>query len=194
MGTHDGTQRGAAPLTTEDLAGPGTGRTGPPVYPGEATGEKPSGGSAGDRYEEDEEDERAGADRPDGTPHDLSHDESADGSVDGTTAGRRPVGPRDGTGSGAESGDGQPLLAAGDAERYRTVWGEIQGRFVDDPRDAVTSADTLVAEVIQSLAGTFASHKRELEGQWQRGDDVPTEDLRQALRHYRSFFNRLLNA
>ncbi|MFJ8159538.1 hypothetical protein ACIRBY_01265 [Streptomyces sp. NPDC096136] len=193
MGTHDGMQRGAGPLTTEDLAGPGTGRTdpGPPVYPGEATGETLSGGSAADR---DEEDEQAGADRRDEVAHDLSHDESADGSGDGTTAERRPAEPRGGIGSGAEGGDGQPLLATGDAERYRTAWGEIQGRFVDDPREAVTSADTLVAEVMQSLAGTFASHKQELEGQWQRGDDVATEDLRQALQHYRSFFNRLLNA
>ncbi|MEW1632469.1 hypothetical protein AB0469_00145 [Streptomyces sp. NPDC093801] len=204
MGTHDGMQRGAAPLTTEDLAGPGTGRTGtgPPVYPGEATGETLSGGSAADR---DEQDERTGAGRTDGVSHDLSHGVSPDGSGDGSeegsgegrTAGRLPGEPREGregTGTAADGGDGQPLLATGDAERYRTAWGEIQGRFVDDPREAVTSADTLVAEVMQSLAGTFASHKQELEGQWQRGDDVATEDLRQALQHYRSFFNRLLNA
>ncbi|MFF4578529.1 hypothetical protein [Streptomyces sp. NPDC001389] len=194
MGTHDRTQRGAAPLTTEDLAGPGTGRAdaGPPVYPGEATGETLSGGSTADLREEDG---WAGTDRPDEVSHDVSHDVSADGAgarEEGTTAGRRPAEPRGGT--GAESGDGQPLLDTVDAERYRTAWGEIQGRFVDDPREAVTAADTLVAEVMQSLAGTFSSHKQELEGQWQRGDDVATEDLRQALRHYRSFFNRLLNA
>ncbi|KIF04820.1 hypothetical protein PL81_16565 [Streptomyces sp. RSD-27] len=202
-------QRGGAPLTTEDLAGPGSGRTdtGPPVYPGEATGETLSGGSAADRDEEDEradadrdeEDVRAGGDRPDEGAHDLSHDGSAEGSGDGSGSGDdTTVGRQGGIGaaadSGADTGDGQPLLATADAERYRTAWGEIQGRFVDDPREAVTSADTLVAEVMQSLAGTFASHKQELEGQWQRGDDVATEDLRQALQHYRSFFNRLLNA
>ncbi len=93
--------------------------------------------------------------------------------------------------SDAES-DEQSLLAPEEAERYRTAWSEIQAQFVDDPRQAVTSADTLVAEVMQSLAGTFATHKKELEGQWRGGGDVATEDLRLALQHYRSFFNRLL--
>jgi hypothetical protein len=31
-----------------------------------------------------------------------------------------------------------------------------------------------------------------MEGQWDRGDDVSTEDLRVSLQRYRSFFNRLL--
>lgn len=178
MGTHEETERGTARLTTEDLAGPGGADrgpdTGPPVYPGEATGEDLSGRSAGGR----EDEAFAAADGADGSvPVDRLDDRPADGAA------------------GADgSGDGQPLLAAGDAEHFRTAWSEIQGRFVDDPREAVTSADTLVAEVMRSLAGTFASHKQDLEGQWRRGDDVATEDLRQALRHYRSFFNRLLNA
>ncbi|MFF2197544.1 hypothetical protein [Streptomyces sp. NPDC058157] len=185
MGTHDDDiRRGGAPLTTEDLAGPGAAGepdAGPPVYPGEATGEplsgrSLSGGSAG----RDEEDEDLPAGRTDDEPADRLAEDSLDGPAAGAAAGA--------------GGDGQPLLDTGDAEHYRTAWGEIQGRFVDDPREAVTSADTLVAEVMQSLAGTFASHKQELEGQWQRGDDVATEDLRQALQHYRSFFNRLLNA
>jgi hypothetical protein len=33
-----------------------------------------------------------------------------------------------------------------------------------------------------------------LEGQWDRGDDVSTEDLRVALTGYRSFFGRLVSA
>ncbi|MFD3696841.1 hypothetical protein ACFWUZ_11935 [Streptomyces sp. NPDC058646] len=86
----------------------------------------------------------------------------------------------------------QPLLGAADTERYRSQWSEIQGRFVDDPKDAVKSADTLVAEVMQTLAGTFSTHKQDLEGQWGRGEEVATEDLRVALQRYRSFFNRLL--
>lgn len=46
---------------------------------------------------------------------------------------------------------------------------------------------------MQNLAGTFATHKQGLESQWDRGEQVATEDLRLALQHYRSFFNRLLN-
>ncbi|MGC4985874.1 hypothetical protein ACLQ18_35550 [Streptomyces sp. DT193] len=54
------------------------------------------------------------------------------------------------------------------------------------------TADALVADVMQRPAATFTDHKQELEGQWNRGEQVNTEDLRLALRHYRSFFNRLL--
>lgn len=84
------------------------------------------------------------------------------------------------------------LLSPEDEEGFRTRWEDIQNRFVDDPRDAVHTADALVADVMQQLATTFADHKQELEGQWNRGEQADTEDLRQALRHYRSFFNRLL--
>ncbi|MFD7436067.1 hypothetical protein [Streptomyces sp. NPDC059861] len=84
------------------------------------------------------------------------------------------------------------LLTPEDEEGFRTRWQEVQNKFVDDPRDAVHTADALVADVMQRLATTFADHKQELEGQWNRGEQANTEDLRQALRHYRSFFNRLL--
>ncbi|MET9319284.1 hypothetical protein ABZX75_03655 [Streptomyces sp. NPDC003038] len=86
----------------------------------------------------------------------------------------------------------KPLLDSKDAEEYRRAWSDIQGRFVDDPQDAVRSADTLVAEVMQTLAKTFSDHKKELQGPWDRGEEVATEDLRLALQHYRSFFDRLL--
>lgn len=84
------------------------------------------------------------------------------------------------------------LLDEGDEEGFRNRWQEIQTQFVDDPREAVHKADALVADVMRQLASTFADHKKELEGQWNRGEEVDTEDLRKALRQYRSFFNRLL--
>ncbi|MEV7561393.1 hypothetical protein [Streptomyces sp. NPDC089795] len=87
----------------------------------------------------------------------------------------------------------EPLLAGEEAEGYRRSWREIQSRFVDDPREAVKSADALVAEVMQTLARTFSSRKQGLEGQWDQGDQVATEELRLALQQYRSFFDRLLN-
>ena len=55
-------------------------------------------------------------------------------------------------------------------------------------------ADQLVAELMQSLASSFAETRTGLEQQWDRGDDVSTEDLRLALTRYRSFFQRLLAA
>jgi hypothetical protein len=85
-----------------------------------------------------------------------------------------------------------PLLAADDAERFRARWTDIQTGFVDAPRRAVEQADALVAELMQHLARTFADERGRLEGQWDRGDDVPTDNLRDAFQRYRSFFERLL--
>jgi hypothetical protein len=89
--------------------------------------------------------------------------------------------------------DKAPLLAASDAERFRTRWDETQRGFVDEPRTSVESADQLVAELMQSLATSFAAERASLEQQWEHGDDVDTEQLRMALRRYRSFFERLLS-
>jgi hypothetical protein len=85
------------------------------------------------------------------------------------------------------------LLVAEREEGYRARWDTIQTSFVDEPRHAVESADSLVAEVMQELAKTFADERQKLEAQWGRGDDVSTEDLRIALQRYRSFFSRLLS-
>ena len=85
-----------------------------------------------------------------------------------------------------------PLLNHEDSEQLRTRWNEIQGKFVDEPRDAVQQADALVAEVVQKIIKMFASEHSSLDGQWNQGNDVSTEDLRKALQHYRAFFNRLV--
>ena len=84
------------------------------------------------------------------------------------------------------------LLAADDAEAFRARWTDVQHGFVDAPRQAVEHADGLVAELMQHLAKTFADERGRLEGQWDQGDDVSTEDLRTAFQRYRSFFERLL--
>ncbi|WP_367130773.1 hypothetical protein [Saccharothrix sp. HUAS TT1] len=86
-----------------------------------------------------------------------------------------------------------PLFTGDDAADYQAEWRALQADFVDDPREAVQRADELVAQVMQSLATTFNQHKHALEEQWQRGDEVQTEELRQALKRYRSFFDRLLS-
>ena len=84
------------------------------------------------------------------------------------------------------------LLAADDAEAFRARWTDVQHSFVDAPRPAVEQADGLVAELMQHLAKTFADERGRLEGQWDQGDDVSTEDMRTAFQRYRSFFERLL--
>lgn len=85
------------------------------------------------------------------------------------------------------------LFQPDDIDRFRAGWREVQTRFVDDPREAVEGADRLVADVLQSLNSRFTDRKHELEVRWQQGSEAQTEDLRQALRSYRSFFDRLLN-
>jgi len=86
-----------------------------------------------------------------------------------------------------------PLFPGQESERFRTRWHDIQGGFVDEPRQAVEHADELVAAVIKRLAEVFADERGKLEGAWAKGNDVSTEDLRQSLRRYRSFFDRLLS-
>jgi hypothetical protein len=86
-----------------------------------------------------------------------------------------------------------PLFAADAAESFRSRWQDIQTSFIDEPTRAVEQADSLVAEIMQQLAKTFADERSHLEEQGEHGKDISTEDLRMALRHYRSFFDRLLS-
>jgi len=94
----------------------------------------------------------------------------------------------------AESGgdvEAPPLIDEEKVTGFRDRWQNVQIGFVDDPKQAVSRADELVAAVISALATTFAEHKSELEGQWRQGEPA-TEELRIALRRYRSFFDQLL--
>ncbi|MFD8372188.1 hypothetical protein ACFV2Z_15660 [Streptomyces sp. NPDC059688] len=173
MPSNEDTDRTTGGLSTDDLARPAAGGlgadreappTGAPVYPGESTAPAD-----------------ADAERPDGDS--AAGDTGTDSLAGAGTA--RTAGAPD---------DEMPQLLTDDEERgFRDRWQEIQGRFVDDPREAVHEADTLVADVMQTLASTFAQHKKDLEGQWGQGEKVDTEELRGALRRYRSFFNRLLS-
>jgi hypothetical protein len=86
-----------------------------------------------------------------------------------------------------------PLFSSEEAKDFRARWDAIQVSFVDEPRGVVEQADTLVAVAMKRLAEMFATERTKLEGQWDRGDNVSTEDLRLALRRYRSFFGRLLS-
>lgn len=85
-----------------------------------------------------------------------------------------------------------PMFPGEETTGYRTRWDGIQTGFVDEPRKAVEEADALVAQMIKRLTETFAGERTALEGQWDRGEQVSTEDLRLALQKYRSFFERLL--
>jgi hypothetical protein len=88
----------------------------------------------------------------------------------------------------------EELLDRDRAATFRRRWDDIQTTFVDRPRDSVEQADRLVLEVMQQLQASFTLARERLESQWGEGGDASTEDLRQSLRRYRSFFDRLLSA
>lgn len=135
----------------------------------------------------------------------LRKDEAQFDNEEITTAdlaqGKRPANtqemrPQPATMSGARAAqaDGSTqLFPSNELQDLRTRWKEIQTGFVDEPRKAVEQADGLVASAMKRLAEVFAQERSGLEQQWDRGDNVSTEDLRVALQRYRSFFDRLLS-
>jgi hypothetical protein len=86
----------------------------------------------------------------------------------------------------------EALFAEGDLSNLRLRWTDIQTEFVDDPRQCVQNADSLVSDVVDQLTAGFAAARSRLEEQWARGEEISTEDLRLALTRYREFFERLL--
>lgn len=97
-----------------------------------------------------------------------------------------------------DAGSGRPgksdrerLFPEERAEAYGTRWDALKGDFVDEPRHAVDRADQLVSELLEELQELFRTQRQNLE-QGLDANDISTEDLRLALRRYRSFFDRLL--
>ena len=95
--------------------------------------------------------------------------------------------------------------------RYSVAWEEVQIQFVDAPETAVTTADELTTKLISErgyptgdyddrLATLSVVHARTLEhyrdahaiSERSKGGEATTEDLRQALVHYRALFADLL--
>ncbi len=93
----------------------------------------------------------------------------------------------------AEDDELAPLFSAEMGKDFRSRWDAIQTGFVDDPKQAVRQGDELVAQVMRSLAESFSKERAKLEGQLDQADESSTENLRVALRRYRSFFKRLLS-
>ncbi|BBX66624.1 hypothetical protein [Mycolicibacterium psychrotolerans] len=85
------------------------------------------------------------------------------------------------------------LFADDELAGLRARWDAVQAGFVDDPKDCVQKADGLVADLVQQLTTGFGQARSRLEEQWGRGEQASTEDLRVALKRYRSFFERLLS-
>jgi hypothetical protein len=84
------------------------------------------------------------------------------------------------------------LIPAERAESYNSRWNELKSEFVDEPRRAVRGANELVGEVLDELEELFRDQRADLEHGLD-SEQTTTEDLRQALSRYRSFFDRLLS-
>jgi hypothetical protein len=97
----------------------------------------------------------------------------------------------------AERREGEELAALFTpemAEDFRSRWDGVQIGFVDDPRQAVRKADELVAQVMKNLTESFADERQRFEQGLNASDGgASTENMRVALRRYRSFFQRLLS-
>jgi hypothetical protein len=86
------------------------------------------------------------------------------------------------------------LLPPGEDAEFQARWLQLQAGFVDEPRRTVERADELVSEVMQRIDEGFVSERERLEAQWDRGEEVSTEDLYVTLQRFRTFFRRLLSA
>ena len=171
-----------------DYAGDRVGGTGPGAFPGGAPADRAA-------YADDPTMATDRAGYGDGQPGaEVTGGAVAD---DGRFAGGRGVDGADRgyrtTPAGNGGSDAGPLLDTADTEGFRARWTDVQTGFVDAPRRSVEQADALVAELMQHLAKSFADERSRLESQWDRGEDIPTDDLRTAFQRYRSFFERLLS-
>jgi len=102
-------------------------------------------------------------------------------------------------------------LSPASRDRYLQSWESVQAQFVDDPRGAVAGADSLIQSVMadrgypvddfeQRAADVSVDHPRVVEN-YRHGHELArasaqgndsTEDLRQAMRHYRALFDELV--
>jgi hypothetical protein len=102
-------------------------------------------------------------------------------------------------------------LSREQCDRFGSVWGQLQQRFVDDPTAAVAEADRVVKEVMsergypmgnfeQRVADLSVDHANVIQhyraaraiAASSASGEASTEDLRQAMVHYRALFTDLL--
>jgi hypothetical protein len=104
-------------------------------------------------------------------------------------------------------------LSTDESDRYTRAWRLLQARFVDDPSGAVNEADALVTDLMARRGYPMAEFDRRAEDlsvdhpsvvnhyreahviaarQTEARGSISTEDLRQAVMHYRALFEDLL--
>ena len=102
-------------------------------------------------------------------------------------------------------------LSASERERYLTDWTAVQSKFVDEPGQAIMDADRLIMQVMQTRNYPLADFEQRaadisvnypaLVSNYRAAREIAvkneqhqadTEELRQAMIHYRSLFEELL--
>ncbi len=101
-------------------------------------------------------------------------------------------------------------VAAAEAARFSDMWQALEDRFVDNPQAVVAQADALVCQLMlrrgypmgdfEQRAGDIAAAQPGIVLHYQAAhavsvrDDASTEELRNAVIHYRALFDQLLAA
>ncbi len=172
-------ERQPAVSVPEQDRGPSTGR--------DVTGSSPTGGYEAQSRTEGERavEERSAAAEDDGRATATGRDDVAP-ATDGAET------PTAAIAAAADSGRHERLIPKQRADEYSARWDRLKGDFVDEPRRAVAQADALVGELLDELQELFSGQRRDLDRDLSN-DEASTEDLRLALRRYRSFFDRLLS-
>jgi hypothetical protein len=100
-------------------------------------------------------------------------------------------------------------LSADERQDFGRQWHDVQAKFVDAPRSALQEADVLVQHVMNKRGypvsdfdqraadisvdhGEVATNYREAHSIAQKADTATTEQMRQAMLHYRGLFDELL--
>jgi hypothetical protein len=103
------------------------------------------------------------------------------------------------------------VLSPASRDRYRSRWNDVQARFVDEPAEAVSQADGLVNQVMQERGYPMADFEQraadvsvdhpEVVDRYRAAHGIAlaqgagaasTDDLREAMIHYRALFDELL--
>src|SRR5262245_19169784 len=102
-------------------------------------------------------------------------------------------------------------LTAEQARRFSDEWQQVQARFVDEPAGAVLQADRLIGDIMQARGYPVGDFEQRVEdisvdhpdvvmnyraaraiADEQSRHPVSTEDMRQAMVHYRALFRELI--
>ena len=89
------------------------------------------------------------------------------------------------------AGEPLPWLSVEDVDELQSRWNAIQLEFMDEPRSSVEQAGVLVGDALKRIDQALSTELTSQGERWNHAD-TSTEDLRVALRSYRTLLNRLL--